>query len=144
MEKKDLNKLKKQAFNANLNIKKEGLVVLTWGNASAINRDLGLFAIKPSGVSYDLLRWEDMVVVDLKGNIIDSKLKPSSDTLTHLEIYKGFQLINGIVHTHSNWATIWSQSGKNIPTLGTTHADHFYGEIPCIKPLNKSRVEENK
>ena len=141
MAKKDIDKLKKEAFRANINIKKEGLVVLTWGNASAINRDLGFFAIKPSGVSYDLLTWEDMVVIDLDGKIVDSKLKPSSDTLTHLEIYKGFKLINGIVHTHSNWATIWSQSGKNIPALGTTHADHFYGEIPCIKPLNESRVE---
>ena len=141
MGKKDLDRLKKEAFKANIDIKKEGLVVLTWGNASAINRSLGLFAIKPSGVSYDLLSWKDMVIVDLDGNVVDSKLNPSSDTLTHLEIYKGFKSIGGIVHTHSIWATIWAQAGKNIPTLGTTHADHFYGEIPCIKPLNKLKIK---
>lgn len=141
MGKKYLDQIKQEAYEVNLGIVKEKLVVLTWGNASSIDRSHGIFAIKPSGVSYSALRWQDMVLVDLDGKVIDSKLKPSSDTLTHLEIYKGFKNVGGIVHTHSPWATIWAQACRSIPILGTTHSDHFYGDIPCIPYLVKKRVE---
>ena len=136
-----LDKLKQEAFEVNVGIVRERLVVLTWGNASSFDRANGIFAIKPSGVSYSLLKWQDMVLVDLDGNVIDSKLKPSSDTLTHLEIYKGFSSVCGIVHTHSPWATIWAQASKSIPVLGTTHSDHFNGDVPCLPYLNKDKVE---
>lgn len=136
-----LDQIKQEAFEINMGIVRERLVVLTWGNASTIDRSSGIFAIKPSGISYSLLKWQDMVLVDLDGKVIDSKLKPSSDTLTHIELYKGFNAIGGIVHTHSQWATIWAQSSKSIPVLGTTHADHFNGEIPCLPYLNKAKVE---
>lgn len=135
-----LDQLKQEAFEVNMAIVRERLVVLTWGNASSFDRSNGIFAIKPSGVSYSLLKWQDMVLVDLDANVIDSKLKPSSDTLTHLEIYKGFNSVGGIVHTHSPWATIWAQSGKAIPVLGTTHSDHFNGEIACLPYLSKEKV----
>jgi L-ribulose-5-phosphate 4-epimerase len=136
-----LDQLKQEAFEVNMGIVRERLVVLTWGNASSFDRSNGIFAIKPSGVSYSLLKWQDMVLVDLDGNVIDSKLKPSSDTLTHLEIYKGFNSVGGIVHTHSPWATIWAQASKSIPVLGTTHSDHFNGDVPCLPYLNKDKVE---
>jgi L-ribulose-5-phosphate 4-epimerase len=136
-----LDQLKHEAFEVNMGIVRERLVVLTWGNASSFDRANGIFAIKPSGVSYSLLKWQDMVLVDLDGNVIDSKLKPSSDTLTHLEIYKGFNSVGGIVHTHSPWATIWAQACKSIPVLGTTHSDHFNGDVPCLPYLNKDKVE---
>lgn len=136
-----LDQLKQEAFEVNMGIVRERLVVLTWGNASSFDRTNGIFAIKPSGVSYSLLKWQDMVLVDLDGNVIDSKLKPSSDTLTHLEIYKGFNSVGGIVHTHSPWATIWAQASKSIPILGTTHSDHFNGDVPCLPYLNKDKVE---
>jgi L-ribulose-5-phosphate 4-epimerase len=136
-----LDQLKQEAFEVNMGIVRERLVVLTWGNASSFDRSNGIFAIKPSGVSYSLLKWQDMVLVDLDGNVIDSKLKPSSDTLTHLEIYKGFNSVGGIVHTHSPWATIWAQASKPIPVLGTTHSDHFNGDVPCLPYLNKDKVE---
>lgn len=135
------DQLKQEAFEINMGIVRERLVVLTWGNASSFDSAHGIFAIKPSGVSYSLLKWQDMVLVDLDGNIIDSKLKPSSDTLTHLEIYKGFSSVGGIVHTHSPWATIWAQACKSIPVLGTTHSDHFNGDIPCIPYLVKTKVD---
>jgi L-ribulose-5-phosphate 4-epimerase len=138
----NLNQLKKAAYEVNMGIVREKLVVLTWGNASAIDRNNGIFAIKPSGVSYDKLKWQDMVLVDLEGQVINSKLKPSSDTLTHLEIYKKFERVGGIVHTHSPWATIWAQSCMPIPVIGTTHSDHFYGEIPCLPYLQKDKVEK--
>ena len=137
-----LENLKKEAFEINRAIVQHKLVVLTWGNASAIDRASGIMAIKPSGVAYDTLTWQDMVLVDLEGKVIDSKLKPSSDTLTHIEIYKGFVEVGGIVHTHSTWATSWAQSGKSIPALGTTHADHFSGDVPCLPPLTLGQVEE--
>jgi len=137
-----LENLKKEAFEINRAIVQHKLVVLTWGNASALDRPLGIMAIKPSGVAYDMLTWQDMVLVDLDGNVIDSKLKPSSDTLTHLEIYKGFSDVGGIVHTHSPWATSWAQAGKSIPALGTTHADHFSGVVPCLPTLTKVQVDE--
>ena len=136
----NLDDLKKEAFEINMGIVRERLVVLTWGNASSIDQYKGIFAIKPSGVSYSVLKWQDMVLVDLDGNVIDSKLKPSSDTLTHIEIYKAFNLVGGIVHTHSPWATIWAQAGKSIPVIGTTHSDHFYGNIPCLPYLEKDKV----
>lgn len=135
-----LENLKKEAYEVNMSIVQNKLVVLTWGNASAFDVDSGIFAIKPSGVPYSDLKWENMVLVDLDGNVIDSKLKPSSDTLTHLEIYKAFKEVKGIVHTHSPWATIWAQSGRSIPALGTTHADHFYGDVPCLEPLTEELV----
>jgi L-ribulose-5-phosphate 4-epimerase len=136
-----LDQLKQEAFEVNMGIVRERLVVLTWGNASSFDRSSGIFAIKPSGVSYSFLKWQDMVLVDLYGNVIDSKLKPSSDTLTHLEIYKGFNSVGGIVHTHSPWTTIWAQACKSIPVLGTTHSDHFYGDVPCLPYLMKDKVE---
>jgi L-ribulose-5-phosphate 4-epimerase len=139
---KKFDNLKQMAFEANISIVKEKLVVLTWGNASSYDESSGIFAIKPSGVAYDSLKWQDMVLVDLDGKVVDSIFKPSSDTLTHLEIYKGFENVSGIVHTHSQWATIWSQAGMSIPCLGTTHADHFFGEIPCLKYLSTKKVKD--
>jgi L-ribulose-5-phosphate 4-epimerase len=136
-----LDYLKQEAFEVNMGIVKERLVVLTWGNASSIDRTNGIFAIKPSGVAYSELKWQDMVLVDLDGKVIDSKFRPSSDTLTHLEIYKGFSSVEGIVHTHSPWATIWAQACKSIPVLGTTHSDHFNGYVPCLPYLEKDRVD---
>ena len=138
-----LDQIKKEAFEVNMGIVREKLVVLTWGNASSIDRENRIFAIKPSGVSYSELKWQDMVLVDLDGNVIDSKLRPSSDTLTHLEIYKGFNTVGGIVHTHSPWATIWAQACKSIPALGTTHSDHFNGDVPCLPYLKKEMVQSN-
>ncbi len=138
-----LDQLKQEAFEVNMGIVRERLVMLTWGNASSFDRKNGIFAIKPSGISYSSLKWRDIVLVDLDGIVIDSKLKPSSDTLTHLEIYKGFNSVGGIVHTHSPWATIWAQATKSIPVLGTTHSDHFNGDVPCLPYLNKDKVESS-
>ena len=141
MEKK-INQIKKAAFELNVDLVKHGLVTLTWGNASVVDRDLGVFAIKPSGVPYNKLKWQDMVLVDLSGSIMEFSLKPSSDTATHVEIYRGFNEVNAIIHTHSTWATIWAQAAKSIPALGTTHADHFSGEIPCLPYLDHKKVSE--
>ncbi len=138
-----LEGLKKDVCEANLDLVKHGLVLFTWGNVSAIDRKENLVVIKPSGVAYDNMQPEHMVVVDLNGNVVEGKLKPSSDTPTHLELYKAFSEIGGIVHTHSTWATIWSQAGKGIPSLGTTHADYFYGDIPCTRKMTKDEVEGN-
>lgn len=135
-----LKKLKKKVYQANLDLVKHGLVVFTWGNASAIDREKGLVVIKPSGISYDAMKPEDMVVVDLEGNIVEGSNKPSSDTATHLVLYNSFTDIGGIVHTHSEWATIWSQAGQLIPALGTTHADYFYGDIPCTRKLTNNEI----
>jgi len=117
------------------------LVTFTWGNVSAICREKGLVVIKPSGVSYDDMKPEDMVVVDLDGNVVEGKLKPSSDTPTHLEIYKAFPEVGGVVHTHSRWATSFAQAGMEIPALGTTHADYFYGDIPCTRKMTKKEIQ---
>ena len=136
-----LKKLKKKVYQANLDLVKHGLVIFTWGNVSAIDRKKGLVVIKPSGVSYDDMQQDDMVVVDLEGNVIEGKYNPSSDTATHLVLYNNFEDIGGIVHTHSEWATIWSQAGQPIPALGTTHADYFYGDIPCTRKLTNSEIE---
>ena len=137
-----LELLKEKVFQANIELVKLDLVVFTWGNASAIDRDKGLVVIKPSGVSYDDMKASDMVVVDLNGNVVEGNLKPSSDTPTHLVLYNAFENIGGVVHTHSSWATSWAQAGKSIPALGTTHADYFYGPIPCTRKLTNEEVEK--
>jgi len=134
-----LEGLKESVYLANRLLKDSGLVVLTWGNVSQIDRELGYVVIKPSGVAYDAMSAEDMVVVDLDGRVVEGKLKPSSDLPTHLELYKAFSEVGGITHTHSRWATIFSQAGMPIPALGTTHADTFYGEVPVTR---KMTVEE--
>ncbi|WHZ02154.1 L-ribulose-5-phosphate 4-epimerase [Neobacillus sp. YX16] len=136
-----LEKLKKDVLEANLQLPKHGLVTFTWGNVSGIDRDQGLVVIKPSGVPYEELTLEDMVVVDLEGNIIEGTKRPSSDTPTHLSLYRSFQHVGGIVHTHSPWATAWAQAGRSIPALGTTHADYYYGEIPCTRTLTKDEIK---
>lgn len=135
-----LEELKKKVCEANLDLPKHGLVVFTWGNVSGIDREKGLVVIKPSGVSYDKLTPDKMVVVDLKGNKVEGDLNPSSDTPTHVEIYNAFPQLGGIVHTHSRWATIWAQAGRGIPAYGTTHADYFYGEIPCTRPMTPEEI----
>jgi L-ribulose-5-phosphate 4-epimerase len=137
-----LEKLKQDVLRANLDLVKYGLVVLTWGNVSGIDRGKNMVVIKPSGVDYDKLSIEDMVVVDLDGNVVEGNKRPSSDTPTHVELYKAFEEIGGITHTHSNYATIFAQACKEIPCLGTTHADHFYGSIPLTQFLTKEEVEE--
>ncbi len=139
-----LEQLKQEVFEANLALVKHGLVIFTWGNVSAIDREKGLIVIKPSGVSYDEMKVDDMVVVSLAdGKVVEGNLKPSSDTPTHLVLYKEFKGINAIVHTHSTFATSWAQSGKAIPALGTTHADHFYGAVPCTRLLTQKEIQEN-
>ncbi len=136
-----LEELKKTVCQANLLLPVHGLAIFTWGNASGIDREKGLVVIKPSGVPYEFLKPEDMVVVDLKtGECVEGVLKPSSDTDTHLALYRSFDSIGGVVHTHSRWATIFAQSGRCIPLLGTTHADYFYGEIPCTRKMAKSEI----
>jgi L-ribulose-5-phosphate 4-epimerase len=136
-----LERLKKDVLEANLQLPKHGLVTFTWGNVSGIDRQNGLVVIKPSGVPYDELQIEDLVVLDLDGKIVEGTLRPSSDTPTHLAIYRAFPQIGGIVHTHSPWATSWAQAGRRIPALGTTHADYFYGEIPCTRTLTEEEIE---
>lgn len=136
-----LEELKRQVFEANMQLPKHGLVTFTWGNVSGIDRAGGLMVIKPSGVEYDVMRAEDMVVVELEtGKRVEGKLKPSSDTPTHVELYKSFSGIGGVVHTHSRWATIFAQSGRGIPALGTTQADYFYGEIPCTRRMKQEEI----
>jgi Ribulose-5-phosphate 4-epimerase and related epimerases and aldolases len=137
-----LEQLKQQVYEANMDLPKRGLVTYTWGNVSGIDREQGLFVIKPSGVEYEHLKAADMVVVDLQGNVIEGIYKPSSDTATHLELYKAFLEIGGVVHTHSTWATSWAQAKRAIPCYGTTHADYFYGEIPCGRSLTKEEIEK--
>lgn len=138
-----LEKLKEDVYRANLDLVKHGLVIFTWGNVSGIDREKGLVVIKPSGVSYDEMRPQDMVVMNLYGQVVEGNLKPSSDTPTHLVLYRQFQNIGGVVHTHSEWATSWAQAGKGIPALGTTHADYFYGEIPCTRKMTKEEIEKD-
>ncbi len=125
-----LEELKRQVYEANMELPRRGLITYTWGNVSGIDREKGLFVIKPSGVDYDALKPEDMVVVDLEGNKVEGEYNPSSDTPTHLELYKAFPEVGGIVHTHSPWATSWAQAGRSIPCYGTTHADYFTGRFP--------------
>ncbi len=138
-----LEGLKKQVFEANMALPKRGLVVFTWGNVSGIDRASNLVVIKPSGVDYDRMTQEDMVVVDLDGNVVEGNYKPSSDTPTHLELYKAFSDIGGIVHTHSSWATSFAQAGRDINPLGTTHADYFYGAVPCTRGMRPEEIAIN-
>lgn len=135
-----LEKLKKEIYEANMLLVKYNLIVFTWGNVSGIDREKNLIVIKPSGVEYDAMTVEDMVVVDFDGNVAEGKYRPSSDTETHLELYRNFPHIGGVVHTHSRWATAWSQSGKSLPALGTTHADYFYGDIPCTRKMTPEEI----
>lgn len=136
-----LEVLKEKVCKANLALVAHGLVLFTWGNVSAIDPDTKYVIIKPSGISYDNMKPEDMVVLDLDGNIVEGKWRPSSDTPTHLELYKAYPEIGGIVHTHSTYATAFAQAGRDIPAYGTTHADYFYGDIPCARRLTKEEVE---
>lgn len=136
-----LEKLKKDVLAANLELKNSGLVVLTWGNVSAIHRKTGLIVIKPSGVAYDAMKAEDMVVVDLEGNVVEGSLRPSSDLDTHIALYKAFPEIGGVTHTHSRWATIFAQAGIPVPALGTTHADNFYGTVPVTRKMTSREIQ---
>ena len=138
-----LEELKKIVCEANLELPKHGLVTFTWGNVSAIDRESGLFVIKPSGVEYDKLTPDDMVVVDLDCRKVEGRYNPSSDTATHAELYRAFPEIGGIVHTHSSYATSWAQAGRSIPCYGTTHADYIYGEVPCVRCLNAEEIAED-
>lgn len=135
-----LEELKKQVLKANLELPKYGLVKFTWGNVSGIDREKGYVVIKPSGVNYEDMTFEDMVVVDLDGNVVEGKLRPSSDTPTHLVMYNTYPEIGGVVHTHSQWATAWAQACRPVPALGTTHADYFYGDIPCTRKLTEEEI----
>ena len=135
-----LEKLKEEVYKANIELPAKGLVLFTWGNVSAIDREKNLVVIKPSGVEYDKLKPEDMVVVNLDGKVVEGNLNPSSDTPTHIELYKKFPETGGIVHTHSTNATIWAQSGRDIPAYGTTHGDYFYGAIPCTRKMTSEEI----
>ena len=137
-----LEELKKLVCDANKDLPKYGLVTFTWGNVSAIDRASGLFVIKPSGVEYDSLMPEDMVVIDLNGKKVEGRYNPSSDTATHAELYKAFPEIGGVVHTHSTYATSWAQAGRSIPCYGTTHADYIYGEVPCLRVLSTEEIAD--
>lgn len=138
-----MKELKKIVLEANLELPKKGLVTYTWGNVSGFDKERGLVVIKPSGIPYEELRLEHLVVVDLEGNKVEGELKPSSDTPTHLELYRRFQNVGGVVHTHSRWATIWAQAGKCIPAFGTTHADYFYGDVPCTRTLTEEEINSD-
>ena len=138
-----LEELKKKVYEANMELPRRGLVTYTWGNVSGIDREKGLFVIKPSGVEYDELRPEDLVVMDLDGNQVEGELNPSSDTKTHLVLYNAFPQLGGIVHTHSPHAVGWAQAGEDIPCFGTTHADYFYGPIPCARHLTQEELDED-
>lgn len=136
-----LEQLKQEVYKANMDLVKHGLVIFTWGNVSGIDREKGLVVIKPSGVDYDVMKPEDMVVVDLEGNVVEGQLKPSSDTPTHLAIYRAWHEVGGVVHTHSTFATAWAQAGLDIPNIGTTHADYFHEAIPCTDDMTEEEVK---
>lgn len=136
-----LEDLKREVYEANMELPRRGLITYTWGNVSGIDREKGLFVIKPSGVDYDVLKPSDMVVMDLNGNKVEGEMNPSSDTATHVELYNAFKDIGGIVHTHSPHATAWAQAGRPLPCYGTTHADYFYGEIPCARNLTAKEID---
>lgn len=136
-----LEQLKKAVLEANLELPKKGLVTYTWGNVSGIDRESGLIAIKPSGVEYNVMTAEDIVLIDLTGKVVEGKLKPSSDAPTHVALYNAFPEIGGVTHTHSRWATAFAQAGMGIPAYGTTHADYFYGEIPCTREMTKDEIQ---
>ncbi len=135
-----VEKLKNEVYKANIELVEHGLVIFTWGNVSAIDREKGLVIIKPSGVSYDSMQAGDMVVVDLEGRVVEGNFKPSSDTPTHIALYKAFPGIGGIAHTHSEFATSWAQAGMDIPSQGTTHADYFAGDIPCTRDMTETEI----
>lgn len=136
-----LEQLKQEVYEANMLLPKYHLVTFTWGNVSGIDREKGLFVIKPSGVDYDKLTPDSMVVVNLEGEVVEGDYRPSSDTPTHVVLYNRFQEIGGVVHTHSPWATSWAQAGRGIPCYGTTHADYLYGQVPCVRTLTKEEIE---
>lgn len=136
-----LEELKKEVYEANLELPKQGLIKYTWGNVSGFDPDSKLFVIKPSGIEYEEMQPSDMVVVDLDNNVVEGELNPSSDTATHAVLYNNFPNIRGIVHTHSPWATIWAQAGLDVPAMGTTHADTFYGSIPCARFLTQEEID---
>lgn len=136
-----LEKLKNIVFKANLELVEKGLVIHTWGNVSGRDQESGLIVIKPSGVTYNSMSQEDMVVIDQSGNVIEGKYKPSTDAPTHIRLYETYKSLGGIVHTHSTYATSWAQAGRAIPPFGTTHADHFYGEVPCTRLMTKKETE---
>lgn len=138
-----LEELKEKVYLANMELPKRGLVTYTWGNVSGVDRERGLFVIKPSGVEYDELKPSDMVVMDLKGNKIEGDMNPSSDTKTHMVLYNAFPKVGGIVHTHSPYAVAWAQAGEDLPCYGTTHADYFYGSIPCARHLTQEELDED-
>ena len=135
-----LDQLKERVFKANLDLVRQGLVIHTWGNVSGRDKDSGMVVIKPSGVDYEKMKASDMVVLDPDGKVVEGKYKPSTDAPTHLLLYKTFSSLGGVVHTHSTYATSWAQAGKSIPSFGTTHADHFYGEVPCTRLLNDEEI----
>ena len=135
-----LEELKKEVYEANMELQKKGLVIYTWGNVSGIDRENNYVVIKPSGVEYDELTPDDMVVVDFDQNVIEGKYRPSSDTATHVELYRAYPSLAGVVHTHSTWAVTFAQAGMSIPALGTTHADYFYGDIPCTRDLTAEEI----
>lgn len=138
-----LKELREKVYEANMDLPKHGLVVFTWGNASELDRESGLFVIKPSGVDYEDLTPESMVVCDLDGNVVEGDLNPSSDTATHAYLYRTWgDRVGGVVHTHSSWAVSWAQAGREIPSYGTTHADYFYGPVPCMRGLTEAEIEE--
>ena len=137
-----LEELKQKVLEANLLLPQHGLVTFTWGNVSEIDREKEIVAIKPSGVEYSKMTAEDIVLVDLEGNILEGELRPSSDVDTHLEFYRNWPGIGGVVHTHSPWATSWAQAGRGIPCYGTTHADYLYGTVPCVRNLTKEEIDE--
>lgn len=138
-----LDDLKKSVFEANMDVYRRGLVVYTWGNVSGIDRNEGLIVIKPSGVSYEKMTADDMVVTDLDGNVVEGKYRPSSDLKTHMVIYREIPEVGGVVHTHSTWATAWAQAQRDIPSYGTTHADYFYGPVACTRQMTKGEIESN-
>jgi L-ribulose-5-phosphate 4-epimerase len=138
-----LEQLKKDVYDANMELQEKGMVIYTWGNVSGIDREKRLVVIKPSGVDYDKMKPEDMVVVDLEGNVVEGNYKPSSDTATHLILYKAYPSMGGVVHTHSTWAVTFAQAGMDIPALGTTHADYFYGDILCTRELSEEEINND-
>lgn len=138
-----LEQLKEKVYKANLDLVRHHVVIFTWGNVSAMDRESALVVIKPSGIDYGAMRPEDMVIVDMEGRTVEGELNPSTDLPTHLELYKAFPVIGGVVHTHSTNATAWAQSGRDIPCYGTTHADYFYGSVPCTRALTREEVESD-
>ena len=139
----EFKQLKEITFEGNKKLGESGLVLLTWGNVSAFDAEKGVFAIKPSGVDYDTMTAVDMVVLDLAGNVVEGTLRPSSDTKTHLELYKAYPQLGSVIHTHSKWATVWCQQMMDLPCMGTTHADFFYGAVPCTRPITKEELDED-